>query len=118
MRYLCQVIMTDGIFDGLSREEKDKIDRDSLAYDRVLEAEGSMIRAEALESPKTAITVRVRGGETLTTDGPFTEAKEHLGGFILVNARDMNEAIRIAAGIPLARLGAIEVRPVMMFGNE
>lgn len=118
MRYLCQVIIPEGAIEAMSPEEKEKLDRDSLAYDRVLEAEGAMVRAEALESPKTAITVRVRKGETLTTDGPFTEAKEYLGGFILVTARDMNEAIRIAAGIPLAKYGSIEVRPVMMFGDE
>ena len=71
------------------------------------------VHAEALQGPESATSVRVRGGKVSTTDGPFAETKEHLGGFILVEARDLNEALRIAAGIPLARLGAtIEVRPV------
>jgi hypothetical protein len=61
------------------------------------------------------VTVRVRDGEISTTDGPYAETKEQLGGFILINAKDMNDAIRIAAGIPLARLGSIEVRPIYDF---
>ncbi|MGO7428439.1 YciI family protein, partial [Rhizobium ruizarguesonis] len=62
------------------------------------------------------VTVRVRGGEMSVTDGPFIETKEALGGFILIDAKDLNDAIRVAAGIPLAKLGAIEVRPIHEFG--
>jgi hypothetical protein len=75
-----------------------------------------MIVAQALQSPQSSVTVRVRGGEMSVTDGPFIETKEALGGFILIDAKDLNDAIRVAAGIPLAKLGAIEVRPIHEFG--
>jgi hypothetical protein len=77
-----------------------------------------MIVAQALQPPTSAVTVRVRSGETSVTDGPFAETKEAIGGFILIEAKDLNEAIRIAAGIPLAKLGAIEVRPIHSFGKD
>ena len=67
---------------------------------------------QALQPVDTATTVRVRNGKLSTTDGPFAETKEQLGGFILIEARDLNEAIQVAAKIPLARQGSIEVRPI------
>jgi hypothetical protein len=112
MRYLCMVLMGPDTFDGLSEADRRTLDRDSLAYDRELEAAGHFIAAEALQGPGAAVRVKVRNGEMSMTDGPFSETKEHLGGFILIEARDMNEAIRLAAGIPMARYGSIEVRPV------
>ena len=117
MKYLCQVWFDGSQLDAMTKEEKDALDRNSLAYDRDLEASGHMIAAEALYSPQSAVTVRVRGGETSVTDGPFIETKEYLGGFILINAKDLNDAIRVAAGIPLAKLGSIEVRPIYSFGE-
>ena len=66
----------------------------------------------------TATTVRVRNGKASTTDGPFAETKEQLGGFYMINAKDLNEAIQIASRIPSARLGSIEVRPVVDFGEQ
>jgi hypothetical protein len=115
MKYLCQVWFEGGVLDAMSADEKRKFDRESLAYDEGLVEQGNMIVAEALQSPSSAVTVRVRNGEISTTDGPFAETKEQLGGFILIDAKDMNDAIRIAAGIPLARLGSIEVRPIYDF---
>jgi len=112
MRYLCLVHTGPDPFSGLSEIEKRELDRDSLNYDKELEAGGHYIAAEALQGPESAVMVKVRNGDVSTTDGPFSETKEHLGGFILIEARDMNEAIRLAAGIPMARLGRIEVRPV------
>lgn len=112
MRYLCLVHMRPDTFAGLSEAEQRAFDRESLGYDRELEAGGHYIAAEALQGPENAVMVKVRNGEMSTTDGPFAETKEYFGGFILIEARDMNEAIRLAAGIPLARLGTIEVRPV------
>jgi hypothetical protein len=112
MRYLCSVWFDGTKLDTMSPAEKETLDRDSLAYDEELVRQGHFIAAEALQSPSTAVTVRVRGGKASTTDGPFIETKEHLGGFILIEARDLNDAIRIASGIPLAKLGAIEVRPI------
>ncbi len=118
MKYLCQVWFDGTVLDTMTKEEKHKLDSDSLGYDRDLMASGHMIRAEALQAPSSAVTVRVRNGETSVTDGPFIETKEHLGGFILIEARDLNDAIRVAAGIPLAKLGSIEVRPIHSFGPD
>ena len=112
MKYLCQVWLDGTKLDAMPQPEKSRLDRDSLEYDRELDRAGHFITAEALQAPSTAVTVRVRNGKISTTDGPFIETKEHLGGFILIEARDLNDAIRIASGIPLAKLGAIEVRPI------
>jgi hypothetical protein len=112
MRYLCLVYFEPHIFDRMSDEEKKTLDRDSLAYDRELEGSGHYIHSNALQSVDTAVTVRVRDKRISTTDGPFAETKEHLGGFILIEAQGIEEAIRVASGIPLAKLGSIEVRPI------
>jgi hypothetical protein len=113
MKYLCLVYCEGSKFEALAPDEKLALDRDSLAYDRELERGGYFITADALQPTTEAATVRVREGRMSVTDGPFAETKEQLGGFILIEARDMNEAIRLAAGIPLARLGSIEVRPIL-----
>jgi hypothetical protein len=112
MKYLCLVYFEPVIFDRMSEAEKKTLDRDSLAYDEELQRRGELIHAEALQSPKTAVTVRVRNKSVSSTDGPFAETKEELGGFILVEAKDLEDAKRIASGIPLARYGSIEVRPI------
>jgi hypothetical protein len=96
----------------MTTEEKKTLDRDSLAYDEALRKSGHFVHANALRSVENAVTVRVRDGKMSSTDGPFAETKEHLGGFILIEASDMEEAKRVAAGIPMARLGSIEVRPI------
>lgn len=74
---------------------------------------GNMKAGDALQPTSTATTVRVREGKTLTTDGPFAETREQLGGYYLIEAKDLDEAIKIAARVPSARIGSIEVRPVM-----
>lgn len=112
MRYLCLVHFAGAVLEALDEDGKAALDRDSLDYDRQLLEQGHFIAAEALQSPESAVLVRVREGAVSTTDGPFAEAKEQLGGFILIEARDMAEAVRLAAGIPLAKLGTIEVRPI------
>jgi hypothetical protein len=76
---------------------------------------GHYVAGEALHPVSSATTVRVRNGSTLTTDGPFAETTEQLGGFYLIDARDLNEAIQVASRIPSAKTGSIEVRPVMVF---
>ncbi|WP_046120498.1 YciI family protein [Ensifer aridi] len=116
MKYLCLVWCEEGKFEALSNEEREQLDRDSMGYDQELARSGHMIATEALQSPANSVVVRVRHSEISVTDGPFAEAKEQLAGFILIEARDLNEAIRVAAGIPLAKLGSIEVRPVHNFG--
>ena len=118
MRYLCQVWFETSVLERMTKEEKQTLDRDSAAYDRDLEASGHMVHAEALQGPSAAVTVTVRNGEMAMTDGPFAETKEQLGGFILIEAKDLNDAIRVAAGIPLAKYGSIEVRPVHDFKSS
>jgi hypothetical protein len=117
MRFLCLVYFEPEAVSGLSPQEKAALDRDSMAYDEELRRRGRYLVAEALDSVSRARTIRLRRGNRAVTDGPFAETKEHLGGFILVDAADMNEALELAAGIPLAKLGSIEVRPVMTMGG-
>lgn len=83
-----------------------------MAYSNSVKESGRMIAAEALEPVSTATTVRVRNGKITITDGPFAETKEQLAGFYLVDAESREEALKIAAGIPAARVGCVEVRPV------
>ena len=85
------------------------------AYSQMLRDRGAMVAGEALQPTSTATTVRVRDGQTMTTDGPFAETKEQLGGFYLIDARDLNDAIQVASKIPSARLGSVEVRPIRVF---
>ena len=113
MRYLCLVYFKPETLAALSPSEKATLDRDSMAYNDELRHRNHYITAEALEPVRNARTIRVRRGKASVTDGPFAETKEHVGGFILVEAADRNQALEIAAGIPLAKLGSIEVRPVM-----
>lgn len=112
MKYLCLVYLEEGVFGTLSAEQKAKLDTDSLAYDRSLEAQGKLIVAEALMPVRAARTVRRRDGKKLVTDGPFAETKEQLIGFILVDASGMDEALELASHIPLAALGQVEVRAI------
>ena len=112
MKYLCLVYFDGTVLEKMSEAEKIAFDNESLAYDEELQRSGHFIAAEALESVKSAVTVRMRNGKISTIDGPFTETKEQLGGFILIEAKDLNDAIQVAAKIPLARFGGIEVRPI------
>lgn len=118
MKYLCQLWLDHEAMQALPQAEKDEIDRVSLAYDRELAERGHLVMARALREPESALTVRVREGKLLTTDGPFTEGREHLGGFILISARDFAEAAQLAAGIPLARYGTVEVRACWDLSEE
>jgi hypothetical protein len=112
MKYLCIVHCEAGAFAKQTEEEKRTLDRNSLAYDQDLIARGILLSADALQSPESAAIVKVRNGQMSMTDGPFSEAKEQIAGFILIEARDMAQAIEVAAGIPMARIGTIEVRPI------
>lgn len=113
MRFVCLVYFEPKALAALSPSEKATLDRDSIAYDQELNRRGNYITSDALKPVTSARTIRVRRGKVSATDGPFAETKEQLGGFILINAADMNEAIEIGAGIPMARIGTIEVRPSM-----
>ena len=112
MKYLCLVCMEETKLNGMPKAELDAMIAEHLAYDDTLRRRGNFLTAAALQSVKTATTVRVRQGRTALTDGPFAETKEQVGGFIFIEARDLNEAVEIAARIPSARHGSVEVRPV------
>lgn len=112
MRYLCLVCVDRDIIGNLNPERDRRLQVDSGAYDDDLHARGHFVTADALAEPETAVTVRVRNGKVTTHDGPFAETKEHIGGFILIEARDLNEAIDIASKAPMAEMGSIEVRAI------
>jgi len=105
MKYLCLVYLDEKRLDELP-------DEDCVAYDTAIRKSGHCIASEALESVQTATTVRVRNSKVAITDGPFAETKEQLAGFYMLEAKDLNEAIKLASKIPPARVGSIEVRPV------
>ncbi|RST55281.1 YciI family protein [Variovorax sp. MHTC-1] len=112
MKYLCMVYFDHKLLETMTPSERATLDADSMDYDKELDARGQLIVAEALQSVKTAKVVQVRNGKLSQTDGPFAETKEQLGGFILIDVQDLNAAIQVAARIPLAKYGSIEVRPV------
>ena len=111
MNYALLFYVEDRAFEGFSPEQQRLFDHDCAAFDEELKQSGHMIATSALRPPSEAVTIKARGDRISTTDGPFAETKEHLGGFILVKARDLNEAISIAARMPVAQKGRIEVRP-------
>jgi hypothetical protein len=112
MKYLLMVFYDEKKLNALSESELQALDDESLDYDDALRKRGHFIAAQALQSVEAATTVRVRHGKALVTDGPFAETNEQIGGFILIEAQDLNEAIQLASKMPPIRLGGIEVRPV------
>jgi len=110
MKYLCLVY-------GEERAMQTVNDAECVANGEALRRGGHYVAAESLQPVATATTVRVRDGKTMVMDGPFAEAKEVIAGFYLIDARDLEEAIQLAAKIPPARVGAIEVRPVRELGS-
>ena len=118
MKYLCLICIEEKKLDALSGSEFDALFREALAYEEELRRSGHFVMAQALQPVQTATTVRIRNGRVSTTDGPFAETREQLGGFFLVDARDLNEAIRVASKIPPARLGCVEVRPIRELGQR
>lgn len=109
MKYLCLVYTEEEKLHSLPESPQDA---ECLAYDSKLRKKGHLIAGEALQPVRTATTVRVRNGRITVTDGPFAETKEQLAGFWLVEAADLDQAIEIAGGIPAARVGSIEIRPL------
>jgi hypothetical protein len=113
MKYLCLIYEDQSIWTRMSKEESGKMMGDYGQFTRDLKASGKMLGGEALQPTQTATTVRVRNGKVSTTDGPFAETKEQLGGFYYIEAKDLNDAIQVAARIPSSKNGSIEVRPIM-----
>src|SRR5262245_25589126 len=112
MKYLCLIYQDESVALKLSKPEAETIHGEYVAFIDEINQSGRLIGHNGLQPTRTATTVRVRNGKVMTTDGPFAETKEQLGGYFLVEAKDSNEAIQIAAKIPSARFGSIEVRPV------
>jgi len=113
MKYLLLIYESEQASAGLSEAEQGKIFEEYMTYTKGIKKSGNYIGGEALQPISDATTVRVKNGKTLTTVGPFAETREQLGGFYLVEAKDLDEAIKLAAGIPASRTGSIEVRPIM-----
>ena len=115
MRYLCLIYEDESLWQRMPKTETDKVFAEYFAFTDAIKKSGHYVSGNPLQPSRTATTVRVRTGKVSTTDGPFAETKEQLGGYYLINARDLNDAIQVAARIPSARLGSIEVRPIMEF---
>lgn len=111
-KFLLLVYNDDTLLDALPAGEFDVMMRDCLVHADELTQQGKLLGFQQLEGPETARSVRIRNGRTTTLDGPFAEAKEMLGGFNLVEAESIEEAVRMAEALPWARTGCIEVRPV------
>jgi hypothetical protein len=115
MQYMLLIYDNEKLWPQMSEAESKKYMGEYFAFTEELKQAGKLIAGDALQPTAKATTVRVRDGKRLTTDGPFAETKEQLGGYYLIEAKDLDEALAYAAKIPSARLGSIEVRPVMKF---
>ena len=112
MKYLCMIYLDEKLRSAMSASEHVQLNGEALAYDDELRRSGRYVLCQALQDSDTAVVVHARNGKVSVTDGPFAETKEQLGGIVLLDARDLNEAIQLAARIPPGRLGRVEVRPV------
>jgi hypothetical protein len=118
MEYMLLIYGSEERWAERSEDELKPIYEEYFALSRDLREQGKLISSEELQPSSTATTVRLRDGETMVSDGPFAETKEVLGGYYLIDAESLDEAIEWAARIPSARDGTIEVRPVVMRGAE
>jgi hypothetical protein len=112
MKFMFMIYHDETVLDALPEGEMQALVDSALDYDEDIRRSGHYIVSNALQPARTARTIRVRGGRVSSTDGPFAETKEQLGGFFLIEARDIDEACAVASRFPPARLGIIEVRPV------
>ena len=118
MQYMLLIYVSEDVRTSMSEEEQQAVMGEYFAYTEALKASGKYVAGDALQLTDTAKSVRVRDGETTTTDGPFAETKEILGGYYLVDVDSEEEALEWAARIPSARFGTIEVRPIVVFPVE
>jgi hypothetical protein len=117
MKYLCLAYYDEKAFDALSKHELDAIVGKCPAHDEALRKTGRLVAQASLGSPRSTTVLRPRNGKPMVTDGPFVETKEQVGGFFIIEARDLDEAIRVASNHPAANIGgeigwAVEVRPI------
>jgi len=117
MQYLCLIYDEEKKMAGMPKSEVDAMMGEYGAFTQSVKASGHYLGGNPLQPVHTATTVRVRNGKMSTTDGPFAETKEQLGGYYLIEAKDLNEAIQIGSRIPSAKYGSIEVRPIMVFNQ-
>lgn len=115
-QYLCLIYSNEAEVEQHSPEQKQAVWGAYMDFTKSIVASGNFVAGDALQPVATATSVRIRNGETLITDGPFAETKEQLGGYYLINAANLDEAVKIAARIPTATHGTIEVRPIMTVG--
>ena len=116
MQYLLLIYEDEKASNSMSEAAQGQLFQDYMKFTADIKASGHWLAGGALQPISTATSVRVRDGKSLTTDGPFAETREQLGGFYMVEAKDLDEAMSIAARIPTAKTGTIEVRPIMAFG--
>jgi len=115
MQYMLLIYDAEKTWEDMPEAEKNRLFGEYMQFTNDIKASGHFIAGDALQPVRTATSVRVRGGKTSTTDGPFAETREQLGGYYLINAKDLDEATKIAARIPSATIGTIEIRPVMNY---
>ena len=116
--YLLAIYENEQAWAKVTDKEREQLMGEYFSFTESIKKSGNFAAGEALQPTATATTVRVRDGKRLTTDGPFAETKEQLGGFYLVKAKNLDEAIAIASRIPSARYGSIEVRPCVDFSQQ
>ena len=117
MRYVLAIYENEKQWESMPEKEAQAVMGEYFSFTEGIKKSGNLVAGEALQPVATATTVRIRDGKRLTTDGPFAETKEQLGGFYLIEAENIDQAIAIASRIPAARTGAIEVRPVVDFSQ-
>ena len=117
MKYLCLIYDDEKKWETMSKAEADAYMGEYFAFTEGIKTSGHYLGGNALQPVQTATTVRTRNGKLSTTDGPFAETKEQLGGYYLIEAKDLDEATKIAARVPSASTGTIEVRPVLVFAG-
>jgi hypothetical protein len=118
MKYLCLIYDDEKMWGTMPKDQMDAMLGEYGAFTESIKKSGQYIGGEPLQPTHTASTVRIRQGKVSATDGPFAETKEQLGGFYLIDAKDLNEAIQVASRIPSAKTGSIEVRPIMVHGAQ
>ena len=117
MRYLCLIYDDEKTLGAMSKSDADAFMGDYFTFTENIKKSGHHLGGEALQPVQTATTVRLRNGKVSTTDGPFAETKEQLGGYYLIEAKDLNDALQVAGKIPSARIGSVEVRPIQEFNQ-
>ena len=117
MRYLCLIYENEKQYETMSKDQTDTVMAEYGAFTQGIKNSGHYLGGNALQPTPSATTLRVRNGKVSATDGPFAETKEQLGGYYLIDAKDLNDAIQVASRIPSAKFGAIEVRPIMEFNQ-